>query len=113
VRRYVRDAGPQLDRLNALTRADCTTRNQRKAEELAARMDSLEERITELRHKEELDSIRPDLDGIEVMKHLGIGPSKAVGEALAFLLELRLEEGPLGKDEATRRLDHWWSSNKP
>jgi len=113
VRRYVRDAGPQLDRLNALTRADCTTRNQRKAEELAARMDSLEERITELRHKEELDSIRPDLDGIEVMKHLGIGPSKAVGEALAFLLELRLEEAPLDKEGAYRRLDHWWSSNKP
>lgn len=109
VRRYVRDAGPLLDRLNALTRADCTTRNQRKAEELAARMDELEERIAELRHKEELDSIRPDLDGVEVMEHLGIGPGKAVGQALAFLLDLRLEEGPLGPEEARRRLDHWWA----
>ena len=110
VRRYVRDAGAQLDRLNALTRADCTTRNLRKAEELAARMDELEERIVELRHKEELDAIRPDLDGVEVMKHLGIAPGRAVGEALAFLLELRLEEGPLGKDEAYRRIDAWYAA---
>ena len=110
VRRYVRDAGPLLDKLNALTRADCTTRNQRKAEELAARMDSLEERIAELRHKEELDSIRPDLDGNEVMAHLEIGPGKDVGEALKFLMELRLEEGPLGPEEAKRRLDRWWAS---
>lgn len=109
VRRYVRDAGPLLDRLNALTRADCTTRNQRMAEELASRMDALEERIAELRRKEELDSIRPDLDGNEVMEYLGVGPGKAVGEALSFLLELRLEEGPLGPDEAKRRLDHWWA----
>ena len=109
VRRYVRDAGPLLDKLNALTRADCTTRDQRKAEELSARMDALEERIAELRRQEELDAIRPDLDGTEVMAHLGIGPGKAVGEALAFLLELRLEEGPLGTDEARRRLDRWWA----
>lgn len=109
VRRYVRDAGPLLGRLNALTRADCTTRNQRKAEELSARMDELEERIVELRHKEELDSIRPDLNGDEVMEHLGIPPSREVGEALDFLLELRLEEGPLGKEEARRRLDRWWA----
>ena len=109
VRRYVRDAGPLLDELNALTRADCTTRNQRKAEELAARMDALEERIAELRHKEELDAIRPDLDGNEVMEYLGIGPGKSVGEALSFLLELRLEEGPLGPEEAKRRLDRWWA----
>lgn len=107
VRRYVRDAGPLLDRLNALTRADCTTRNQRKAEELAARMDALEERIAELRHKEELDAIRPDLDGNAVMAHLGIGPGREVGEALSFLLELRLDEGPLGPEEAKRRLDRW------
>lgn len=109
VRRYVRDAGPLLDKLNALTRADCTTRNQRKADELAARMDELEERIAELRHKEELDSIRPDLDGVAVMEHLGIAPGKMVGQALAFLLELRIEEGPLGPEEAKRRLDRWWA----
>ena len=112
VRRYVRDAGPLLDKLNALTRADCTTRNQRKAEELAARMDSLEERIAELRHKEELDSIRPDLDGVEVMEHLGIKPGREVGEALKFLMELRLEEGPLGAEEARRRLDLWWRTRQ-
>ena len=108
VRRYVRDAGDELDRLNALTRADCTTRNQRKADELAARMDSLEERITELRHQEELDAIRPDLDGGAVMAQLGIGPGREVGQALAFLLELRLEEGPLDPDDARQRLDAWW-----
>ncbi|MBW3536387.1 MAG: CCA tRNA nucleotidyltransferase [Actinobacteria bacterium] len=112
VRRYVRDAGPLLDRLNALTRADCTTRNQRKAQELAERMDALEERIAELRHKEELDSIRPDLDGNEVMEHLGVEPGKVVGEALNFLLELRLEEGPLGSEEARRRLDRWWAERR-
>jgi len=108
VRRYVRDAGDELDRLNALTRADCTTRNQRKADELAARMDSLEERINELRHQEELDAIRPDLDGGAVMAQLGIGPGREVGQALAFLLELRLEEGPLDPDDARQRLDAWW-----
>ena len=112
VRRYVRDAGPLLDKLNALTRADCTTRNQRKAEELAARMDSLEERIAELRRKEELDSIRPDLDGNAVMEHLGIAPGRDVGEALKFLMELRLEEGPLGEEEARRRLDRWWAEHQ-
>jgi poly(A) polymerase len=108
VRRYVRDAGDLLDRLNELTRCDCTTRNPRKAEALARRMDQLEERIAELREQEELAAIRPDLDGRAVMEHLGIPPGPAVGEALAFLLELRLEEGPLGSDEAMRRLDEWW-----
>ena len=112
VRRYVRDAGDELDRLNALTRADCTTRNQRKADELAARMDSLEERITELRHQEELDAIRPDLDGAAVMAQLGIGPGREVGQALAFLLELRLEEGPLDPDDARQRLDAWWTERQ-
>jgi len=112
VRRYVRDAGDELDRLNALTRADCTTRNQRKADELAARMDSLEERINELRHQEELDAIRPDLDGGAVMAHLGIGPGREVGQALAFLLELRLEEGPLDPDDARQRLDAWWTERQ-
>ena len=100
VRRYVRDAGDLLDELNELTRCDCTTRNERKARMLAARMDALEERIAELREQEELDAIRPDLDGRAVMEHLGIRPGRAVGEALAFLLELRLDEGPLGEEEA-------------
>lgn len=108
VRRYVRDAGPVLDRLNELTRCDCTTRNQRKAEELARRMDELEARIDELRHQEELDAIRPDLDGRQVMEHLGIAPGPVVGRALGMLLEARLEDGPLGEEEARRRLDAWW-----
>lgn len=110
VRRYVRDAGPLLERLNELTRCDCTTRNAAKARELAERMDELESRITELRSLEELDAIRPDLDGNQVMEHLGIRPGRAVGEALEFLLDLRLDEGPLGEQEAYRRLDAWWAS---
>jgi poly(A) polymerase len=109
VRRYVRDAGPLLHELNELTRCDCTTRNERKAKMLAARMDALEERIAELREREELESIRPDIDGQTVMAHLGIPPGRAVGEALAMLLEARLEEGPLGEEEAFRRLDGWWA----
>jgi poly(A) polymerase len=108
VRRYVRDAGPLLHELNELTRCDCTTRNERKAKMLAARMDALEERIAELRSKEELDSIRPDLDGNQVMRHLGVKPGRVVGDALAMLLEARLEEGPLGEEEAYRRLDAWY-----
>ena len=110
VRRYVRDAGDLLDKLNELTRCDCTTRNPKKAEALARRMDQLEQRIAELREQEELAAIRPDLDGRGVMEHLGIPPGPDVGKALAFLLELRLEEGPLGTEEATRRLDEWWAS---
>jgi poly(A) polymerase len=110
VRRYVRDAGPLLDRLNELTRCDCTTRNPKKAEALARRMDQLEARIVELREQEELAAIRPDLDGKAVMDHLGIPPGREVGEALAFLLELRLEEGPLGEEAAYARLDQWWAA---
>jgi poly(A) polymerase len=110
VRRYARDAGPLLDRLNTLTRADCTTRNKAKARMLADRMDALEQRIAELREREELDAMRPDLDGRQVMEHLGVRPGPVVGEALAHLLELRIEEGPLGEEEATRRLDDWWKS---
>ena len=110
VRRYVRDAGPLLDELNELTRCDCTTRNERKARMLAARMDALEERIAELREREELEAIRPDIDGQAVMAHLGIGPGRDVGEALAMLLEARLEHGPLGEVEAYRRLDEWWAA---
>ncbi len=109
VRRYVRDAGPLLEELNELTRCDCTTRNRRKAEELAQRMDELEERIAELEAREQVKALRPDIDGVQVMEHLGIKPGPAVGRALAFLLELRLEEGPLGEEEAHRRLDAWWA----
>ena len=112
VRRYVRDAGDLLDRLNELTRCDCTTRNARKAATLSRRMDELEERIAELREREELDAIRPDLDGAAVMARLGIEPGRAVGEALAFLMELRMDEGPLGEEEAGRRLDAWWADRK-
>lgn len=108
VRRYARDAGPLLEELNLLTRADCTTRNQKKAEQLARRMDALESRIAALQEAEELASIRPDLNGNEVMEHLGIRPGRDIGDALDFLLELRLEHGPLEKDEAYRRLDEWW-----
>jgi poly(A) polymerase len=113
VRRYVRDAGPLLDPLNHLVRCDCTTRNQAKAQALARRMDELEARIAQLRQQEELDAIRPDLDGRQVMAHLGITPGPAVGQALTFLLELRLDEGPLGEEEAYRRLDEWWSARQP
>jgi poly(A) polymerase len=113
VRRYVRDAGPLLDDLNELTRCDCTTRNERKARMLAARMDALEARIAELREREELEAIRPDLDGQAVMAHLGIPPGRAVGEALAMLLEARLDEGPLDEAEAYRRLDEWWAARQP
>ncbi len=110
VRRYVRDAGPLLAELNELTRCDCTTRNRRRAEELARRMDALEARIEVLQAEEELSRIRPDLDGNQVMEHLGVPPGPVVGRALDFLLELRLEEGPLGEDEARRRLDAWWAA---
>ncbi len=109
VRRFVRDAGPLLPELIELTRCDCTTRNERKARQLKARMDELEVRIAELASQEELAAIRPDLDGRQVMDHLGIGPGREVGQALDFLLELRLEEGPLPVDEAYRRLDAWWA----
>ena len=110
VRRYVRDAGPLLGRLNELTRSDCTTRNAAKARALGHRMDELELRIEELREREELDAMRPDLDGNRVMELLGVPPGPAVGRALDFLLELRIEEGPLGEEEATRRLREWWST---
>lgn len=110
VRRYVRDAGPLLGRLNELTRCDCTTRNAAKARALARRMDELEARIEVLRAQEELDAIRPDLDGTQVMEELGLTPGREVGRALAYLLELRLDEGPLGEEEARRRLRAWWEA---
>ncbi len=108
VRRYVRDAGPLLAELNMLTRADCTTRNERKAKQLSDRMDDLERRIAALAEQEELASIRPELDGRQVMDRLGLPPGPVVGEALAFLLDLRLDEGVVGEDEAGRRLDEWY-----
>ena len=108
VRRYVRDAGGLLAELNVLTRCDCTTRDERKAARLARRMDELEERIGVLAEQEELAAIRPELDGRQVMEHLGIAPGPAVGEALAFLLEIRLDEGEIGHEEALKRLDAWW-----
>lgn len=109
VRRYVRDAGDLLEHLHILTRADCTTRNKRKADALAATYQSLEERIDVLMEQEELSKIRPDLDGGEIMKILGIKPSPVIGQALAFLLELRLEHGPLGKEKAREELMNWWA----
>ncbi len=107
VRRYVRDAGPLLDDLNHLVRSDCTTRNEVKARRLSRRMDELEERIAELREQEELDAIRPPLDGNQVMAHLGLEPGREVGAALHHLLDLRLDEGPMDEAEAYRRLDAW------
>jgi poly(A) polymerase len=112
VRRYVRDAGPLLHELNLLTRCDCTTRNARKAQQLSARMDELEARTAELEEREELAALRPELDGHAVMQHLGLAPGPDVGAALDFLLELRLEEGVLGPEEATRRLDAWWQERR-
>jgi poly(A) polymerase len=108
LRRYARDAGDLLVRLNQLTRADCTTRNERKVKELEARMDDLEVRLAELNEREALGAIRPELDGEQVMSLLGIRPSRDVGEALAFLLEIRLEEGLLGEVAARERLLAWW-----
>jgi poly(A) polymerase len=107
VRRYVRDAGHLLDELNELTRSDCTTRNARKAQTLARRMDELEARIAELQEQEELKKIRPPLDGNEVMQFLGVKPGPVVGDALDFLLEIRLDEGPIEKEDAYKRLAAW------
>ena len=107
VRRYVRDAGPLLGTLNALVRADCTTRNAAKAKRLAERMDELERRIKELAAHEELQKLRPELDGGQIMAFLGIPPGPIVGEAREFMMELRLDEGLLGEDEAFERLDAW------
>ncbi len=110
VRRYVRDAGDLLQELNELTRCDCTTRNARKATLLARRMDELEQRIVELREEEDLSRIRPALDGNAIMTLLDIPPGRVVGEALAFLLEIRLDEGEIGADEEEQRLRAWWAT---
>jgi len=107
VRRYVTDAGPLLTRLHALTRADCTTRNARKAARLAATYDALEARIAALREQEELDAIRPDLNGDDIMRILGVKPGPLVGKAWKFLLELRMERGEIGREAATAELVAW------
>lgn len=110
VRRYVRDAGSQLERLHILTRADCTTRNQKKALRLQRTYDELEERIAVLAEQEELGSIRPDLDGGQIMSILGISPGPEVGEAYRFLLDLRMDRGPLSEADATEALQAFWSA---
>lgn len=112
VRRYVRDAGPLLGKLNALVRADCTTRNPIKAKQLNERMDDLESRIRELAAKEELMAMRPALDGNEIMQHLGIEPGPAVGAARDFLMEIRMDEGEISKERAKELLDKWWEAER-
>ena len=113
VRRYIRDAENLLVHLHVLTRADCTTRNQRKAELLAKTYDSLEERITKLMEEEELEKIRPDLDGRQIMEILNLRPSPLVGAAYHYLLDLRMEQGPLGAEKAKEELLNWWRVNAP
>ncbi|GAA1857637.1 CCA tRNA nucleotidyltransferase [Microbacterium koreense] len=110
VRRYVRDAGAELERLHILTRADVTTRNVRKARRLAAAYDDIEQRIAELAAQEELDAIRPEIDGNRIQEVLGIRPGREVGEAYRFLLDLRLDEGVIGQDAAEQRLREWWAA---
>jgi poly(A) polymerase len=110
VRRYVADAGPLLPRLHKLVRADCTTRNRRRASALQANYDGLEARIAELAAKEDLARVRPDLSGNEIMQILGLPEGPAVGRAWKYLKELRLDRGPMGKDEATAELLSWWNA---
>jgi poly(A) polymerase len=112
VRRYVRDAGELLNHLHLLTRADCTTRNKKKADLLAKTYDELEQRIAVLMEQEELNKIRPDLSGEQIMEILNLKPSPMVGKAYDFLLELRLENGPLGEEKAKEYLLNWWQQQK-
>ena len=112
VRRYVRDAGPLLNELNVLTRCDCTTRNEKKALMLSRRMDELEQRIAELAEQEQIAALRPELDGVAVMKLLDLAPGPHVGRAMDFLMEIRLEEGLLGEEEITGRLRQWWAAQQ-
>ncbi|MBZ6473009.1 CCA tRNA nucleotidyltransferase [Streptomyces griseocarneus] len=112
VRRYVRDSGPLLDRLHKLTRSDCTTRNKRKANALSRAYDGLEERIARLQEQEELDAIRPDLDGNEIMEILAIGPGPEIGKAYRHMLELRLEHGPMEREAAVAALKEWWATQQ-
>ncbi len=110
VRRFVRDAGPLLGRLLKLTRADCTTRNRRRAAELAAQIDDLEVRIARLEVEEGLAALRPDLHGEQIMAILGVPPGPVVGRAYRFLLDLRLDRGPVGLEAAEAELRTWWST---
>jgi poly(A) polymerase len=110
IRRYVRDAGPELTRLHALTRADVTTRNKRKADRLAHAYDDLEQRIAAVMEQEELNAIRPDLSGEDIMRILDLKPGREVGEAYKFLMELRLDQGPIGPEAAEKLLLDWWNS---
>jgi poly(A) polymerase len=112
VRRYVRDAGPLLDRLHKLTRSDCTTRNRRKAEALRLAYDNLERRITKLKEQEELEAIRPDLDGNEIMELLELRPGPAVGRAYRHMLDYRLENGPVDRETAAAELLRWWQAQQ-
>jgi len=112
VRRYVRDAGELLNELNVLTRCDCTTRNEKKARTLSRRMDELEARISELAVAEELKALRPELDGKRVMEHLGLSPGPEIGKALAFLMDIRLDEGLIGEEALLARLDEWYASQQ-
>jgi poly(A) polymerase len=108
VRRYVNDAGPLLERLHRLTRSDVTTRNRRKAERLAFAYDDLEQRIADLQEQEQMNAVRPDLDGQQIMALLGIKPGPVVGRAYKFLLEERLENGPQDREIAEQKLRAWW-----
>ena len=110
MRRYVRDAGPLLERLHILTRADVTTRNRKKSDRLSFAYDDLEDRVAEISAAEGIAAVRPDLDGEQIMALLQLKPGREVGEAYRFLLELRLDEGPLGADEAEARLRAWWAA---
>jgi poly(A) polymerase len=110
IRRYVRDAGSELTRLHALTRADVTTRNKRKADRLAHAYDDLEQRIAAVMEQEELNALRPDLSGEDIMRILDLKPGREVGEAYKFLMELRLDQGPIGPEAAEKVLLDWWSS---
>lgn len=110
VRRYARDAGALLGKLNELVRCDCTTRNQVKVKVLHEHIADLEARIRALAEEDRRAAERPGIDGVEVMQHLGIGPGREVGEALSMLLEVKRREGELSRDELLRRLDEWWAS---
>jgi len=112
LRRYVRDAGDYLPELNVLTRCDCTTRNEKKAKMLSRRMDEMEERMADLAKREGLAALRPEIDGLEVMRLLDLPAGPAVGAALEFLMEIRLDEGLLGDEVAVARLMAWWEENK-
>jgi poly(A) polymerase len=109
VRRYVADSGPLYSRLNRLTRADATTQNKRKSLMFDHAMDEMEARVTELKKKEDLESIRPDINGSQIMELLGVQPGPIVGKAYTHMLEYRMENGEVGYDAAVAELKKWWS----